>query len=496
MRAAGKIIAALALCLIGSAAFARNTLSQKLLSDYAGKEPLRSGVVGVLAVTAGGDTLAQLNRCVKLVPASNVKLITTGLGLVKLGPGYQYRTKLAHSGTVRDGVLTGDLYILGGGDPTTGADSKCAQPLEVVFGAFRSQLEQAGINRIEGRVIADPRYFGYPSYTQTWQSEDLGFNYGAGPEGLNFYENAQDFLVASTQQGQPLAIRAIYPETPWMNWTVDAVTAAPGTTNTVYCVNSEFGPWGAFYGSFPADRSRFTYEGSNRFGPWTYAYYLYKYLTSSGISIKGGYGDVSPRGLLRTDLLYSDLGTPAPARESLTELGTVLSPNLLSIVTDANMESDNFFAETVFKSLGPDPVKAEETLLRSMGLTPGTACCIVDGSGLSRNNYVSAEFFVKFLRKMLGSNVFKQYLASLPSPGKGTLKNRMPAAPEDVKARIYMKSGTMNGVRCFSGYILPPAGADSKKTVVFSILTNNIPGSSSTVFAILDELILSLAGEQ
>ena len=143
-----------------------------------------------------------------------------------------------------------------------------------------------------------------------------------------------------------------------------------------------------------------------------------------------------------------------------------------------------------------EAVKAEEDLLRGMGISPGNACSLSDGSGLSRKNYVSAEFFVRFLRKMLGSKSRRPYIASLPSPGgQGTLKYRMQNAPDDIKSRIFMKSGSMNGVRSFSGYILPAPGEEDSRTVVFSIITNNISGSSATVASIIDDIILSLAKE-
>ena len=506
MRAVAKIIAALALCLPGTAAAARITPTQKLVSEYAGKEPLRSAVVGILAVRANGDTLAQLNRGIKMVPASNVKLITTGLALTKLGAGWRFRTTLAYSGTVQDSVLVGDLYIVGGGDPTTGSRSKCAEPLDAVFGHFRSQLEYAGIKRIEGRIVADPRRFGRPAQHPFWQVEDLGFNYGAGPQGLNFYENAQDFSVVPSEPGAAPSIRPSYPEAPWLSWTVSATTGAPRTSNTLYCINTDLVPRCEFFGSFPAERSGYTFQGSNAFAPWTYAYYFYNYLTANGIAVSGGYADVSPSGLLRTDLLSYGTDSPAACADSLVALGSILSPPLSEIIADTNAESDNFFAETLFTTLGievrgssdrDESAKAEEALLRSMGLYTVGACTLVDGSGLSRKNYVSPEFFVRFLRKMLGSKASKAFVASLPVPGgRGTLKYRMAGVPAETKTRIKMKSGSMNGVRCMSGYILPAPGEDDSRTVIFSILTNNVVAASATTATILDEIILSLAAEQ
>lgn len=96
--------------------------SAEKIRQICSKQPLVSSVVGVFAVTMEGDTLACINPGLKLVPASNVKLVTTGLALGLLGPDFRFETRIAYSGSITDGVLKGDIYIVGGGDPTTGAN--------------------------------------------------------------------------------------------------------------------------------------------------------------------------------------------------------------------------------------------------------------------------------------------------------------------------------------------------------------------------------------
>ena len=103
MRLVAKIALPFFLLLSAAGAAGQDTQTQKLLSGYAGAEPLRSGIVGVLAVR-GADTLAQMNRRVKMVPASNVKLITTGLSLLSLGADWRFKTTLSYTGSISDGV--------------------------------------------------------------------------------------------------------------------------------------------------------------------------------------------------------------------------------------------------------------------------------------------------------------------------------------------------------------------------------------------------------
>lgn len=504
MKALNKIFAlAVLITLAGLGAAARDTETQRLVSAYARKEPLRSGILGVLAVR-GADTLAQYNKGLKMVPASNVKLITTGLALQRLGPDMRFKTTLAYKGTLDGGVLEGDLYIVGGGDPTTGAGSGCADSLEVTFSAWKSILDDAGIKTVKGRVIGDPRLFKRPAYGLSWQNEDLGYNYGAGPAGLNFFENSQCFAVSPSTEGSPLQIVLMYPDTPWMSYSNNTVTGLAHSSNTLYCINTDYGPFCEFRGSFPSHRTKYKLECSNRYGAYTCAYFFHNYLLCNGIMVEGGFADISPYGHVRSDLLLSDIGEPAAGSGELIPLGSASSPELRRIVRDTNYNSDNFYAETMFNMLSlsmfgsadrDSSANAAKRLLSNMGLQTDNACKLVDGSGLSRKNYVSPEFFVRFLKKMYNSPLRDCYVSSLPSPGtKSTLKRRLGRTPEAIKSRVKMKSGSMDGVLCFSGYILPADG-DRSKTIFFSLLTNNVTAPGYAVGTILDEIIVSLATE-
>jgi len=459
--------------------------------------------MGVLAVR-GADTLAQYNKGLKMVPASNMKLITTGLALTKLGPERRFVTTLAYSGELRDGVLDGDLYIVGGGDPTIGSSTECADSLEATFSRWKAILDEAGVRVVRGFIVGDPRFFKRPAQGMSWQAEDLGYYYGAGPAGLNFFENAMSFSVLPSAPGEAPRISPLYPDAPWMNYVNSAVTGPAGSSNTLYYINTEFGPFGEFQGSFPAGRKEYRLDCSNPFGSYTCAYFFHNYLLGNGIRVEGGFADISPSGVLRSDLLFSDVGSRAVASRELKTLGHAFSPELRNIARDTNYQSDNFYAETFFNMFSQylygsadrdSSVLAANTFLEAMGLPTENNCKITDGSGLSRKNYVSPEFFVRFLKKMYNGPLRDCYLETLPSPGtKSTLKHRLGNVPEQLKSRVKMKSGSMNGVLCFSGYILPEDG-DRSRTIFFSLLTNNVTAPSYYVGSILDEIIVSLAQE-
>ena len=482
------------------------TEAEKRILEICARQPLSSSAVSVFAVRANGDTLACINPALKLVPASNVKLITTGLALKELGPDYRFETRLAYSGSIRDGVLCGDLYIIGGGDPSTGANLSIVQPVDALFAKWARLLREAGIKSIRGRVVADPRRF--PETTPEnlgWTYDDLGTYYGIGPTGLNFFENAQNFLITPGEsEGSHPRISPRYPLTPWMDFDNKAVTGPARSANSVYLINTPLAPKAMFAGSFPIDRKGYTYEGSNRYAAFTCADYFCNYLGNNGLTVSEGPADVSSEGFLRRLPDLQESSERAEAAESLTVVGSTYSPTLFDLVCQTNCESDNFFAETLLKALSLSKGSATDydssvavalKCLESLGLRTTGRCQLFDGSGLSRKNYISSSFFVEFLRAMLRQDCADLYMRSLPVPGgKGTLEYKFPQESPGFRARIRMKSGSMNGVRCYSGYILSPDG-DPARTIVFSLLTNNVTADSWMVNPSIDGIIKALASQ-
>ena len=161
----------------------------------------------------------DINADKMLVPASNMKLISTGAAIHKLGPDYRFETAIGHDGTIEDGVLNGNLYIIGGGDPTLGSKDSIAVKLEEVFEQWEKLVREAGIKKINGRIIGDGRAFEGMMEEPTWLWNDIGTYYGAGTTGLMFYENMQSFSVAAGDRvGAPVKISPSYPLTPWMEF--------------------------------------------------------------------------------------------------------------------------------------------------------------------------------------------------------------------------------------------------------------------------------------
>ena len=129
----------------------------KVIEKIAAEAPLNTASWGMKAVDGKGKVLAEYNPSAKMTPASNMKLITTGCALHSLGADFRFPTSIAYSGEIVDGTLRGDIYIVGGGDPTIGAADSIAMKADGLFWKWKSAMKAAGITAVEGRIIGDGR---------------------------------------------------------------------------------------------------------------------------------------------------------------------------------------------------------------------------------------------------------------------------------------------------------------------------------------------------
>lgn len=470
------------------------------LREYIGtkmrQEPFRSGLTGILAVTADGDTLAEYSSMRKLLPASNVKLISTGLALGALGPDFRFRTRLGYSGEIKDGTLCGDLHIIGGGDPTIASGDDIALSADSLLSVWTAMVREAGIERIDGDVVGDGTFFDGMRECSSWSYGDIGTYYGAGGDGLCFYRNIREYDVRpGAAVGSVPEISARYPDTPWIEFTNVSLTAPAGTGDKLYLYNTDLAPAAEMRGTFALDKAPKKLQCSNKFGALTCAWYLLGRLRGAGVEVSGGAAD----GRYVWD--GETLAEKAQKEVGLEVIGETLSPELKDIAFVTNRRSDNFYAEALLRMLSVRNTGSAEydscrvavmMELDSLGVDWRYGVRMYDGSGLARHNYISPDFFCRFLRAMAGSRVSEAYMKTISHPGDPGMTSRLAGRPSDLKSRIRMKSGSMDGVLCYSGYITPEAGGDAGVTV-FSIMTNNCPDGQASVREFIDSVITLLA---
>ena len=482
-----SIFLGLAFCTL---ALQAQTPAQQYVNSQVAQEPLKGSTWGIYAKDASGKVLASYNAGTRLMPASNRKLITTGVALHALGPDFRFRTALGYSGTLReDGTLDGDIYIIGGGDPTIGTrDTTIALKADALFWKWKTLLREKGIRRINGRIIGDGSSMEGLLEHPTWEYYDTGTYYGTGGNALCFYQNTIDMEVAATREGEPVSLRQVYPETPWLHVTNFGVTGPAGSGNSLYLYTSDLAPYAQMRGVFGVDRKPKTESTANKYGALTCAYYFWKNLRETGWEVTGGYAHVSRAGRIQGPDFEEKEKAGKPV-----EIGYTESPRLADIARITNERSDNFYAESILRFMGEKAtgvaeydscLVAESVVLKDLGLSMDQIY-LADGSGLSGNNLVTPEWMVAFLEAMQKSAAFPEFLASLPKPGEGTLSPiRFPGSD-----RVRMKSGSFTGTLCYSGYILDPSG---KPAVTFSILTNSSLSGVSQVRATLMQMVRRL----
>ena len=466
------------------------TLQQKV-DQAVEREPLRGAVVGVMVQDMQGHVVARREAGRRMVPASNMKLITTGAALYALGANYRFETGIGYTGSVDStGTLHGDVYIVGGGDPTIGVTDTVAVKPDALFWRWKTMLKDAGISRIDGRIIGDGRAYEGHLENQSWSYDDTGTYYGAGTNALSFYENAVDYNVVAGAEGEPVKVTQKFPDTPWMHFGNLTLTGPKGSGNSLYLYTTDLAPYAEMRGTYAVDRKPKMEHFANKYGALTCAYYFWQNLRNTGWEISGGYADIDRGGYVRGKDFV-----PAYRAGTPTMLGTSKSAALSRIVRQTNVLSDNFYAEAMFRQMGEkasgiavyDSCRvAVYDVLES--LVPGKleGLRMEDGSGLSRLNTVSPAFLVDFLRAMVRSKASEAFLASLPKPGEGTLNTLLPKLTADQKDRFRLKSGSMDGVLCYSGYVLDEEG---KPVRVFSLMVNGAKAKTAVVREALGALI-------
>ena len=479
---------------------AQNTTPDMVVQSLVGDSTFSHAAMSIKMVR-NGETLAAHDAHKLLLPASNMKLISTGTALYHFGTDYKFNTTILHDGVIQDGVLHGNLYIVGGADPTLGSKDSIAVSLDNIFAQWTKAIKAAGITKIDGHIIGDGRWVDSMMEEPSWLWNDIGTYYGCGVSGLNFYENMISFnaSIDFSSDNPKVKLAQHYPSTSWMDITYDCSVGEKSTGDRLYMFTSDLAPVARIHGTYGIDRGPKRIDFSNKFPEYTCAVYFKNYLESKEISCTQGPADFK----IKTDWKGGD---------SLTVITTTYSPALDRIAFETNHISNNLYAETLFRALGKDikdnscydsSREAIMDILVKMGVKNLSDIQIQDGSGLSRQNYISADFICSFLEKMTESPCFDEFLWGLPIPGgDGSLNYNMKGYPLNLRSRIRVKSGSMNGVRCYSGYILPEGYSPvrgkevpqeiKEKIIIFSVMTNNCTSPSWKVRPRLDKFMAEM----
>ncbi|OWY24954.1 D-alanyl-D-alanine carboxypeptidase/D-alanyl-D-alanine-endopeptidase [Sphingobacteriales bacterium UPWRP_1] len=436
-----------------------------------------------------GEVIATYNAHKTLSPASTLKVVTTAAALSVLGANYTFATKLEYDGTIdAQGVLKGNLYITGGGDPTLATNrSDMATAYDRILEQWVTTIQKKGIKKIEGRVIGDATFFPDDMLPRQWVWEDIGNYYGAGASGLNFHENRYDLIFSSGKTGTPAKLVKLIPEVPDLQLINEVTAGAAGTGDEAFLYGAPYNPVFYIRGTIPPNQSSFIVRGAAPEPALFAAFSLQNALKNAGITstqqpatvrqlqISGNY-----QAAQRYQLLFTR------------------SPMLSNIVYWTNKRSVNLFAETLLRTMGKQQygqgtiengIKAVKQFWQSKGIDL-TGFIMHDGSGLSPANSVSAKQLTDMLAIYASDAAFNDFYRSLPLAGTanddGFLKSFLNGTA--AAGKISAKSGYIKNCRAFTGY----AQTKSKRLVAFTILVNRYTCTNSQMNNKIEQLLLPL----
>ena len=407
-------------------------------------------------------------------PASVMKLLTTGAALEILGPGYRIPTVLEYSGYIENGVLHGNLYIRGGCDPSLGWQGKTAFLTQWI-----KAVRAAGIGSIDGAVIADMTMLDGEAQNPGWLCEDAGNYYAPGIFALNYYGNTMNIVLKSGEPGSVATVMGTEPKVEDVYF-INHVRCDKITYDGAFVSGLPYSRERYLTGAVPSNLGTFGVKGDLPNPGLLLARHFTARLKEAGISVK------------RDASYLADYNPLMPARN---ELYIHYSEPLSEIIKETNVNSNNLYAESLFRLLGtrytlPGTIHNSQDLLKDYWRRRGVNiqnAIIKDGCGLAPQDAVSAKTFVQLLTIMSQSKNSGEWLASLPVSGQtGTLKSLCPST--FLEGRIHAKSGTIAGTKNFAGYIDMPNG----DTWVFAILINSAPGKAKNIQTVIQQYLLDV----
>jgi D-alanyl-D-alanine carboxypeptidase/D-alanyl-D-alanine-endopeptidase (penicillin-binding protein 4) len=404
-----------------------------------------------------GDSVALFKHDsdIPLMPASNLKLVTTSAALEKLGPNFKFRTVLAKRGN--------DLILIGDGDPTFGdgeAMRRVGWDITTVYKQWIDLLKKQNVSSI-GSVYIDDSVFDQTFYHPNWDPKERLKEYRAEVSGMNLNLNLLDFYVRVTSPGQAVEY-SMDPPTHYASVVNQCITGAdkgawlsrdPESNNLT--LRGEAGRDSVDPVSVPVHDP-----------PLFAACVFAEMCKASGIAVNGK--------VARDRTIRANLGKD----EKLQTLAVYETP-IENVMARANKDSVNLYAECLCKRLGAATTgqsgtwesgvaATKEFLTKSVGVSEDEFT-LDDGCGLSRKNGVSANVFCRVLEHdWYGPNrdTFVSTLAIGGVDGK-TLKKRF---TDDLRGRVFAKTGFIRGVSTLSGFLKAQDGT----MLAFSVLINDV----------------------
>lgn len=389
-----------------------------------------------------GKKIASLNANVERIPASIIKISTTYAALLELGSDYRWKTVVySTDDNINDGIINGNLYIKGFGDP----GFKTEDVIRIA-----EFLKSRGIRSISGDIVMDRSYFEPSNSSSAHFDEHPNDPYNAMPDAMMFNQNTTTLSIQGNQVSSDVADRSYEIDNRLQS--VDRQCAGRYSWPSARVVMSTPKPMVVLSGKMS---SRCSPRKITQIVTKSYLACYYSFaeqLNRAGIRFSGGLklGNV-----------------PSTSKE----IAVYYSKPFLEIISETNKESNNLFARQIFLTLGAKTYgtpgtltksrKAVTAILNKHGVNNASMIKVDNGSGLSRSARATSMAFESLLDNAY-SKYNKTWLQTLSTAGvDGTVKRRFPSS---LNGRVWMKTGTVKGVKNIAGYVR------SKSGVVYTVV--------------------------
>lgn len=445
------------------------------LLGFKNDSALMNASVGLLVIDdLTQKEVASINPDLSLVPASTLKLFTTAAALEILSSKRHFYTYIEYDGEIEDDhILNGNIYIRGGGDPALGS-KYFNEHYDDFIEKWCLAIIKAGIDTINGAVIADAQIFDEDFVPETWSWGELGDYYSTAASGLSVYDNVFDLTFNPSNYGifksTPTNTEPYIPDLFFEN----KIRINSREKTNLYLVGAPYSFWRVITGYMRRKKTEYTITATIPDPPYQVAFELERKLLRHP-KCKGITKPATTLRRLRheNDTLYQKI-----KQNKRTLITKTVSPSVGSIVYYTNRRSKNLFAEHLLKHIGrvkknnrnhDEAIKALVDFCEHSAGIDISGMHLFDGSGISRYNAVTARQLVTILDFMKHrSPNYAVFFSSLPVSGQsGTL--RYFCRGTAAEGKIHAKSGSMSRVRSYAGYI----NTNNDNQLIFAITVNN-----------------------
>jgi serine-type D-Ala-D-Ala carboxypeptidase/endopeptidase (penicillin-binding protein 4) len=470
-----------------------------------GERHAQKALWGILVVDRdSGEKLYEWNADRFFTPASNAKIFTTSLAMATLGPNFRFRTTLETAGKLgADGHLSGDLVLVGRGDPDLSnrkfpyaGKVERDGPVEKILAEMADEALAKGLKQIDGDIVADDSYYPYDPYPPGWSMGDLFFTFGSPIGAIAFNDNTITITVLpGAQAGDPASV-LVEPASAADTFARNITTVEAGAKPEMGVVQQPGPEFLLLQGMIPLAHAPIKLDLAMPDPAQTAGASLKQIFESRGVRATG---TVRVRHAPPPEI-YPDapvvLGPrPASVAPDTIVLAEHLSLPLLESVRLTNKISQNLHAELFLRAVGHEKkgfgvtdagLWVEQDFLRSAGIADGDVV-LSDGSGLARDDLVTPRATVQMLRFDERQPWGPDYISTFPVAGvDGTLETRMQNTA--ATGRLMAKTGGLDHVGALSGFATTAGG----ERVVFSIFGNNNPQSGRDRSAAIDSVALAM----